>query len=80
MSEMNEIHALLSRLRAIPEHIACLVEGRSESDLHARPEADMWSAAEILAHLRASDDIVSPRIYQILVRNSPPLVGYDERR
>ena len=39
-----------------------------------------WSAHEILAHLRASNEILTPRIYQILVRDNPPLAGFDERR
>jgi hypothetical protein len=39
-----------------------------------------WSAAAILAHLRASDDNITPRIYAMLVRDNPPLPAYDDRR
>lgn len=45
-----------------------------------RRAGDEWSAAEILAHVRASEDILLPRVYQILVRDNPPLPAFDERR
>jgi hypothetical protein len=38
-----------------------------------------WSPAEVLAHLRAADDIQSIRAYMILARDEPPLPAFDER-
>src|SRR5207249_9141927 len=32
------------------------------------------------AHLRAADDILAPRLIQILVRDDAPLPAFDERR
>lgn len=80
MTEINAIAPLLSRLAATPERIALLVEGMSEEELHTRYAQDEWSIAEVFAHIRASDDIITPRIYAILVGDIPPLTSYDERR
>jgi hypothetical protein len=41
---------------------------------------EQWSVQEIMAHLRASDDILVPRVYQLLARDNPPLPAFDERR
>ncbi len=79
MTEMNAIQALLSRLAMLPERIASIIEGKNALELHTRLEQDKWSAAEIFAHIRASDDIVAPRIYAVLVREHAPLAAYDER-
>jgi uncharacterized damage-inducible protein DinB len=75
-----QIDDVLARLAAIPGRVASAVAGWSEERLRAPAAADGWSAAEIFAHLRASDDIWAPRVYGILVRDQPPLAGYDERR
>ncbi len=80
MAEFNAIDALLSRFAAIPARIARVIEGRDEEKLHAKPAQAEWSMVDIFAHMRASDGIVTPRIYAILVRDSPPLIAYDERR
>ncbi len=80
MSDFPSTEVLLSRFAAIPERIAQVVEGRSEEELRAKPSQNEWSIVEIFAHVRASNDIVIPRIYAILVRDSPPLAAYDERR
>ncbi len=71
---------LVDRLEQVPQRIACIVEGGTEAALRQAANAESWSAAEILAHLRASDDILAYRAYAILVRDNPPMPGYDERR
>jgi hypothetical protein len=80
MASEEQIAHLLERLVGIPERIAAVVAGWDPAQLRAAGAADGWSAAEILAHIRASDDIVSPRCYAILVRDNPSLPAYDERR
>ncbi len=80
MSDLNSIDNLLSRCAAIPGRIAQAIEGRNEEELHARPLPDDWSLIEVFAHMRAVDDIFTPRMYTILVRDSVVLVAYDERR
>jgi hypothetical protein len=80
MDRTQHIHDLLTRLVSVPARIARAVSGWTEPQLHATPGDGQWSAADILAHLRASDDIVTPRVYMMLVRDDPPLPAYDERR
>ena len=77
---MDQTQHLLNRLTSIPARISHAVAGWSEADLHIPSATDEWSAAAILAHLRASDDIITPRIYAMLVRDNPPLAAYDDRR
>jgi hypothetical protein len=77
---MSQSDNLLDRLALIPERIAFAVAGWSEIDLHTRSATDQWSAAAIFAHLRASDDILTPRLFAILVRDKPALAAFDERR
>lgn len=79
MRETTGIDDLLVRLAGIPARVASAVAGRSETLLHRPSVADGWSAAEIFAHMRASDDIMTPRVFMILVRDQPPLTAYDER-
>jgi hypothetical protein len=43
-------------------------------------DAEGWSAQDVTAHMRASDDILIPRVYQVLTRDNPPLPAFDERR
>ncbi len=52
----------------------------SEVRWRRQPPGDGWSAAAVLAHLRASDAIIAPRLLQTVVRDEPPLLGWDERR
>jgi len=73
---------LVDELEQMPQRIARALAGRSAAALRQRPTADpdSWSAAEILAHLRATDDILGYRVYAILVRDNPPMPAYDEQR
>jgi hypothetical protein len=76
-----ELHAdLIARLSATPARIARTVSGWTEAQLHAAPADSEWSAVEILAHLRASDDILAARAFMILARDNPPMPSFDERR
>ena len=80
MSGFTSTEALLSRFAAIPAYIVQVIEGRSKEELRVKSAGNEWSMVEVFAHMRASDDIVTPRIYVILVRETPMLVAYDERR
>lgn len=71
---------VIERLQTIPGRIASAFGGRSASELRAAPGEGEWSPAEILAHLRAADDILSYRAYMMLARDNPPLPAFDERR
>ncbi|MFN8473528.1 MAG: DinB family protein [Anaerolineae bacterium] len=70
----------VDRLANIPNRITRAVAGQSDAALR-EPTRDIdigWSAAEIFAHVRASDDIMAYRLYAVLVRDDPPLPGFDE--
>src|SRR5262245_23624655 len=71
---------LIARLAATPARIAQAVTGWPTARLHTAPTDGAWSAAEILAHLRATDDILAFRAFMILVRDNPPMASFDERR
>ena len=76
----DEIDPLLGRLGAMPVRLDGLIRDHPDPAAWQRTVDDGWSAAQIVAHLRASDEILTPRIYQMLVRDDPPLPAFDERR
>jgi uncharacterized damage-inducible protein DinB len=80
MPHKQQTSDLVDRLSAIPARIAQATAGWSQAQLRAAPAGDGWSAAAILAHMRASDDILAYRAYMILVRDGAPLASFDERR
>jgi hypothetical protein len=82
----DEIAGLLAALADTPERIRAAAAGRTEAQLTALPSVGSpdheasWSALAVLAHIRASDDILAPRLVAMLVRAEPPLPAFDERR
>ena len=78
MSSTEEIEAVLARLEAAPARFAATLSRMEDADAIATSEAGEWSPLEMLAHARAANDIIEPRIFFALVGDSPPLVGYDE--
>lgn len=72
--------SLINRIADIPNRILRTTDGWSEDDLHTRPAPGEWSTAEVLAHLRSADDILTPRIYMMLVRDNPTLLAFEERK
>jgi hypothetical protein len=74
-----EIPEIIDTLEATPRWLSAACEGKAEEVLRRRPRAREWSAAELLAHLRASNAILAPRVYQVLTRSHAPLTGFDER-
>ena len=65
------IESLINRIADTPNRISRTVDGWSEAELRQRPAPDGWSAADVLAHLRSADDILTPRVYMMLVRDNP---------
>ena len=74
-----DITNIVDRLAAIPVLLAETTELLSETDIHTPPTQGEWSIAEVFAHVRASDDLLTPRAYAILVRDQPPLIAYNDR-
>ena len=78
--DRNETESLIERLAATPGRIAAAAAGQTPERLATAPDADEWSPLVVLAHIRASDDIIAPRLVMMLVRDQPTLPAFDERR
>lgn len=79
MDTHSDIVRVIDRLAAVPLRIARATTGRTLAQLSTPPAPTTWSAADILAHLRAADDIVTPRFIAMLVRERPFFSAFDER-
>jgi hypothetical protein len=79
-AEQAEVERLLDLLDEAPGWLQIALRGRDADSLRARPGPDEWNAREILAHLRASDEMLTARIYQIAVRDGLSIPDLDERR
>src|SRR2546423_1537580 len=69
----------LKRLAAVPARIEQLIQGLSDAQLRTGTNGE-WSIAEIVGHLRSSDDILASGVYMMRARDTPPMAAYDERR
>lgn len=73
------IEEILARLREEPARIAALTGGLTSEQLRAAPAPGGWSAAEVLAHLRACADIWGGAIGRILAEDHPTIRAIDPR-
>ena len=83
MSETGNPSTAQGLIRRLEDAVTALnriPSGQLTADAAASQPGDAWSPLDILVHLRASDDILIPRVYQVLVRDNPPLPAFDERR
>src|SRR5512146_2331335 len=78
-STVVQAREIIRRLASIPVRLSDALARSDEDQIRAPASEGEWSAADILAHLRASDAIVAPRAYMILAREDPPLTAFDER-
>ncbi len=69
----DQSQAVLLVLSDMPKQIARMVRGRSDERLHRKPEADVWSAREIMAHLRACADVWGGSIGRMLSEDHPTI-------
>lgn len=75
-----EIEKHLKQLADTARRLAACTLHRTDEQLHAKPEPREWSASEILAHLRACDEVWTYSIYAMLAEDQPELPLLDERR
>lgn len=75
-----EIEKHLALLAETPQRLATAVAGLDDAHLSRRPAERTWSAVEVLAHLRACDEVWSFSIYAMLAQDAPVLPLLDERR
>jgi hypothetical protein len=78
--ERTEIESLVERLAAAPGRIATATAGLTPEQLATPPADDEWSALGVMAHIRACDDILSPRLIAMAVRDEPAMPLFDDRR
>src|SRR2546423_1259317 len=76
----NDIERMVERLASGPGRFAAAISRLEDADSVTKGRPGEWSAEEVLAHVRASNDILEPRIFYILARAGAPLVEVDERR
>jgi hypothetical protein len=80
LANRDEIEVVLSRLAAGPGKFAALLSSLEDADSVEEGALADWAPATVFAHLRAANAILEPRIMFVLVRDNPPLVGYDDAR
>ncbi len=80
MAEQHDIEQVIKRLAAAPGRFAELLSRLEDADSVTAAVEGEWSPAQVMAHLRAANDILEPRMYQILVREATPLIGFDEHQ
>jgi hypothetical protein len=76
MSE--KIDALMTQLEDSLHRLTWAMMDVDEEDLNAS-EGDEWSPIEILAHVKACDDIITSRIAMLLVHPKANLQDFNER-
>lgn len=65
------IEDALARLATTPPRLAALTAGLTPAQLRTRPDADAWSANEVLAHLQACADVWGGYIARMLAEDRP---------
>jgi hypothetical protein len=79
MPSPNDLAILLGTLATAPARINIAIGGWPAVRLHTPLSAHEWSAAQLFAHIRASDDVLAYRCYLILSQNQPRYEDIDER-
>lgn len=54
------------------------LDGISDAELDARPDANEWTAREIVHHLADSEMTSAIRLRRLLAEDDPTIVGYDQ--
>lgn len=75
-----DIDKFLAILTENPRRIVTCTVGVSETTLREPPGQREWPVVEILAHIRACQDLCSFSIYAMLTEIQPVLPGLDERK
>ena len=78
MAVREDLEEVLERLASAPARFAAALSRFEDADSVTGARPGEWSPAEVFAHVRATCDILEPRIFHVLVRDNPPLLAYDE--
>ena len=66
----------LARLRATPDEVAGVLEGRDDAALARRPDDRSWSPTEIVCHLRDVEELFLTRFQTILAVDEPVILTF----
>ena len=77
--ERLEIGEILQQLAATPEQIAHLAESLDPELTTSAPDANAWSANDVLAHVRACADVWGDSIATMLAGNQPRIKAINPR-
>jgi hypothetical protein len=80
MPTEHETGRLLMALASAPDRIAQAVANMPPSQQRTSLAQGEWSAAQLFAHIRASDDVLAYRCIMILSQDHPRYHDLDERR
>ena len=70
---MLAVDSLLGRLGETPRELVGALEGKPEHELLRRPDAQNWSATEIICHLRDVEELFQVRFHTILAVHEPTI-------
>jgi DinB family protein len=68
----------VSLLEKTPVVLETLLRDVPDETLNWKPAPDRWSITEVLAHMRAIEELFGDRAKRIVVDNNPPLARYQE--
>lgn len=69
---------VLRELAATPHRLRAILDGASEAGLVAKPDAESWSALQVLGHMRDAALVYSARFRWIAFDDAPLLPDYNE--
>lgn len=78
-SKSLTIEQILTILSGSPQRIAALTAGVAPAQLHTAPNPGEWSANDVLAHLRACNDVWGGNIVTIIAEDNPTFKGVNPR-
>jgi hypothetical protein len=73
------IEEIMAILPETPRRIAALTEELTAAQLHAAPAPGSWSVNDVLAHLRACQDVLGGNVLRILAEYRPTWKGVSPR-
>jgi hypothetical protein len=78
-SRLLSIEQILTVLSGSPERIAALTAGLTPAQLQTAPNPGEWSANDVLAHLRACNDVWGGNLVMIIAQDKPTFKGLNPR-
>ena len=72
------IESRLARLACTPDDLAAAIHGQSDAVLSRRPDAQNWSAKEVICHLRDVEELFMMRFQTMLAMPTPTFLVLGE--